>query len=70
MEQELEQPELIQEIDSPERKIQSVSDLPGIGAATLTKLETAGYIDLMSIAIATPGELIGATEMSEATAKK
>ncbi len=70
MEQELEQPELIQEINTPEKKIQSVSDLPGIGAATLTKLETAGYIDLMSIAIATPGELIGATEMSEATAKK
>ncbi len=52
------------------KKIQGISDLPGIGAATLEKLEVAGYADLMSIAVATPAELIGATEMSEATAKK
>ncbi len=52
------------------KKIQSISDLPGIGAATLEKLSAAGYADLMSIAVATPGELVGATEMSEATAKK
>lgn len=52
------------------KKIQSVSELPGIGAATLEKLNIAGYLDLMSIAVATPGELVGATEMSEATAKK
>ncbi len=53
-----------------EKKIQSVSDLPGIGPATIEKLEAAGFADLMSIAVATPGELVGATEMSEATAKK
>lgn len=52
------------------KKVQSVSDLPGIGPATIEKLELAGFADLMSIAVATPGELVGATEMSEATAKK
>lgn len=52
------------------KKVQSVSDLPGIGPATIEKLEVAGFTDLMSIAVATPGELVGATEMSEATAKK
>jgi len=52
------------------KKVQSVADLPGIGPATIEKLESAGFGDLMSIAVATPGELVGATEMSEATAKK
>ncbi|MEM4263917.1 MAG: DNA repair and recombination protein RadA [Candidatus Woesearchaeota archaeon] len=65
MEQELEQPEI-----QNEKKVQSLGDLPGVGPATIEKLQTAGYIDLMSIAVATPGELIGAAEMSEATAKK
>jgi DNA repair protein RadA len=53
-----------------QKKVQSVADLPGIGPATIEKLEAAGFTDLMSIAVATPGELVGATEMSEATAKK
>jgi DNA repair protein RadA len=52
------------------KKVQSVEDLPGIGPATVEKLQAAGFSDLMSIAVATPGELVGATEMSEATAKK
>ncbi|MBI2565310.1 DNA repair and recombination protein RadA [Candidatus Woesearchaeota archaeon] len=69
MEQELEQPEETTE-NSTNKKIQSISDLPGIGAATIEKLEKSGFTDLMSIAVATPGELVGATEMSEATAKK
>ncbi len=66
--------ELTEELDESSivsgKKIQSISDLPGIGAATIEKLSAAGYADLMSIAVATPGELVGATEMSEATAKK
>lgn len=68
--QELELEQEDGEIIVQTKKIQSISDLPGIGAATLEKLEVAGYVDLMSIAVATPAELIGATEMSEATAKK
>jgi DNA repair protein RadA len=62
--------ELELEMEEPKKKITSVADLPGIGPATIEKLEVAGFTDLMSIAVATPGEIIGATEMSEATAKK
>ncbi|MBI4150995.1 DNA repair and recombination protein RadA [Candidatus Woesearchaeota archaeon] len=57
-------------MEQPKSKITNVADLPGIGPATVEKLEQAGFTDLMSIAVATPGEIIGATEMSEATAKK
>ena len=56
--------------DKPKKKISSVEDLPGVGPASIEKLATAGFHDLMSIAVATPGEIVGATEMSEATAKK
>ena len=45
-------------------------DLPGVGPATAEKLEAVGYNDLMSVAVATPGELIDVTGMSEAAAKK
>ncbi len=63
-----------QEVDQVEekkaKKVQSVSDLPGIGPATKEKLEAAGFGELLGIAVATPGELVGAAEMSETTAKK
>lgn len=68
MKNEQEQDEIEQ--PTPGKKVKSIEDLPGIGAATIQKLEQAGFTDLMSIAVATPGELVGATEISEATAKK
>ncbi len=51
-------------------KEQSIKDLPGVGPATAEKLESVGFGDLMAIAVATPGELIDATGMGEAAAKK
>lgn len=48
----------------------SIQDLPGVGAATAEKLESAGFRDLMSIAVATLGELVEASGMSEAVARK
>jgi len=51
-------------------KEQTLSDLPGVGPATIEKLEAVGYVDLMSIAVATPGQLVEATGMGDATAKK
>lgn len=48
----------------------TVKDLPGVGAATAEKLSDSGYTDLMTIATATPGELVDATGMGEAVAKK
>ena len=62
MEQELEMPKM--------KKIQSIEELPGIGPATIEKLQTAGFNDLMAIAVATPGELVGIADISEVTAKK
>ena len=52
------------------KKEQSIYDLPGVGAATAEKLMAVGYTDLMSIAVASPGELIEATGMGDAVAKK
>jgi DNA repair protein RadA len=48
----------------------SIKDLPGVGAATAEKLELIGYRDLMSIAVATPGELVDTVGMGEAVAKR
>ena len=54
----------------PSKKEMTLQDLPGVGPATIEKLEMVGYTDLMSIAVATPGEIIEATGMGEPTAKK
>ena len=63
--------ELEIETETSEEKVpQSLSDLPGVGPATLQKLVSAGYHDLLSISVATPGELIAAAELTEPTAKK
>ena len=51
-------------------KEKTLSDLRGVGPATVEKLESVGYTDLMSVAVATPGELIDVTGMAEAAAKK
>jgi DNA repair protein RadA len=53
-----------------EQKKQTLSDLPGIGPATIEKLEAVGYVDLMSVAVATPGQIVESTGMGDATAKK
>jgi DNA repair protein RadA len=45
-------------------------DLPGVGAATAEKLNNAGFRNLMSVAVATPGELMELTGMTDITAKK
>lgn len=51
-------------------KEMGVTDLPGVGAATAEKLAAAGYDDLMSIAVCTPGEIVDAAGVSEAVARK
>ncbi|PIN73504.1 DNA repair and recombination protein RadA [Candidatus Woesearchaeota archaeon CG10_big_fil_rev_8_21_14_0_10_45_16] len=48
----------------------TIQDLPGVGAATAEKLESAGYHDMMSIAVATLGELCETAGVSEAVARK
>ncbi len=48
----------------------SLEDLPGIGPRTAEKLREVGYIDLMSIAAASPMELSSAAEIGDTTAVK
>ncbi|MBN2458302.1 DNA repair and recombination protein RadA [Candidatus Woesearchaeota archaeon] len=52
------------------KKPQTVIDLPGVGAATAEKLSAVGFGDLMSIAVASPGELVDAAGVTEAAARK
>ena len=51
-----------------EEKEMTVMDLPGVGPATAEKLSVSGFEDLMSIAVATPGELVDASGVGEAAA--
>jgi len=51
-------------------KEMNIRDLPGVGAATAEKLESMGYKDLLSIAVASPGELIEVTGVKEGAARK
>ncbi len=48
----------------------TIQDLPGVGAATAEKLEAAGFRDMMSVAVATIGELAETAGVSEAVARK
>jgi len=48
----------------------TIQNLPGVGAATAEKLVSAGYHDLLSVAVASPGQLVESTGTSEAVARK
>ncbi len=50
--------------------IDKIHDLPGVGPATADKLVESGYLDIMSIAVASPSELGDAAEIGESTASK
>ena len=47
-----------------------ITDLPGVGAATAEKLKEAGYDTLLSIAVASPGEMVEVAGVTEASARK
>lgn len=49
---------------------EKISELQGVGPATADKLQDAGYIDIMSIAVASPKELADAAEIGDSTAAK
>jgi len=48
----------------------AIEKLPGVGAATAQKLAAAGYSTVMGIAVASPGELVEASGLNEAAARK
>ena len=78
MEEDVEQPEMTEpvieepqvELEQPVVDQPKIQDLPGVGAATAEKLEQAGYRDMMSIAVATLGELCETAGVSESVARK
>jgi len=53
-----------------ENKEITIYDIPGVGTATAEKLSESGYDDLMSLAVATPGEVVNASGVTESTARK
>ncbi|MDP2749363.1 MAG: DNA repair and recombination protein RadA [Nanoarchaeota archaeon] len=62
---------MYEEQDKPASEtIISITDLPGVGAATAEKLELSGYDNLMAIAVATPGEIVDLTGVTEVTSRK
>ncbi len=54
----------------PSESSVSLTDLPGVGPATADKLRDAGYEDLMSIAVASPGELADLADIGDTVATK
>ncbi|MEK6904730.1 MAG: DNA repair and recombination protein RadA, partial [Nanoarchaeota archaeon] len=52
------------------KKELNIEDLPGVGAATGEKLREAGFGNLMSLAVASPGELVEVAGVGEAVARK
>lgn len=53
-----------------EKKDIPIEELPGVGAATAEKLKLSGYDNVMSIAVATPGEIVDVVGVSESAARK
>jgi DNA repair protein RadA len=61
---------IVKKTKKEEKKQITVNDLPGVGAATAEKLVDSGYGNIMSIAVASPGELVDTAGVSEAAARK
>ena len=57
-------------IDKSVTKAPGLMDLPGIGPAVAAKLENAGILDLMSLAVASPAAISDAAGVSPAVARK
>jgi DNA repair protein RadA len=56
--------------ETKKAKITNVEDLPGVGPATAEKLKDSGYDTLLSLAVSSPGDLVEAGGLTEATARK
>ncbi len=55
---------------STDVEMKGISTLPGVGAATAEKLASAGYRDMLAVAVASPGQLVDSTGVSEAVARR
>jgi DNA repair protein RadA len=70
MEEEKMEEELGQKKEKKAGKDATIYDIPGVGAATAEKLTEAGFGDIMSIAVASPSELVEIAGVSEIVARK
>lgn len=73
MSEDIELKEAVEAPEAPTKEDKSqasVTDLPGVGAATAEKLMLAGFDTVMSVAVATPAELVNPTGVSEAASRK
>ena len=64
--------EPVEEVKSKKKSKEdaTIEDLPGVGAATAEKLRAVGFDNLISIAVATPGQVVDASGVTEASARK
>ena len=53
-----------------QKKEIDIMDIPGVGAATAEKLKSYGFSTLMSMAVASPGQLMDASGLTESMARK
>ena len=60
----------VKQIIKMEKKEMKIEDLPGVGAATVSKLEESGFNGVMAVAVSTPGELIEIAGVTETAARK
>ena len=70
MEKEAEIKEEKVEVEVEKKPEPTLHDLPGVGAATADKLKEVGFTDVMSVAVATPGQLASSTGVTEVAARK
>ncbi|MEM3341807.1 MAG: DNA repair and recombination protein RadA [Thermoplasmata archaeon] len=59
-----------EKVNEGEEDNKGIEDLPGVGPSTAEKLREAGYLDIISIAVADPAGLSEKTELGIATANK
>jgi len=62
--------EIKEAVSGKEKKDPQLTDLPGIGPAVASKLESAGIFDLMSLAVMSPNALADAAGVGSAVARK
>ena len=65
-----EETEVKEKKEKTPKQIKGINDLPGVGAATAEKLIEGGFETLMAIGVASVGELVEASGLSEAKVRK
>jgi len=56
--------------DKPKMEELTIEDIPGVGPSTAEKLRAAAYNNLLSIAVASPGEITETSGVTESVARK